>query len=361
MHSEITACQVIDRLEESKINYELLPLQNGCFAILSERGGRILGPFLEQGGRSLLWTNAAFAQPQTFKKFLASGNWNLGGERNWIAPEIQYLVKDRNNVEATVFFPEQMDPGNFTLMKIGEGRFQLSADMNLEAWNTATGEKRLHLESRIMAVEDPLRFTSSYRSLQADVAYFGYQQSITLTDLNANEIMSELWNLIQLNPGGEVLLPISSGWETTQYAGEPPGEDLARFRTHCLGLKITGSRLYKIGYKASQHFGRLAYLNSSDVDRSYLIIRNFSNNPSSYYVEEPADRPGKWGDSIHIYNDDGRWGGFGELEVHGQTIGGRTDIATSTDSLMLWFYTGPKEKLINIAYLLLGVDLQHSS
>ena len=74
-------------------------------------------------------------------------------------------------------------------------------------------------------------------------------------------------------------------------------------------------------------------------------------------MEEPADRPGRRGDAIHVYNDDGMFGGFGELECHGQTIGGETGRSSSTDQMLLWVYVGPEHKLIEIATHLLDVEL----
>jgi hypothetical protein len=153
----------------------------------------------------------------------------FGRERNWISPEIQFLVRDRTNVDGTVFFPVQMDPGKFTLSKIGEDRFQLAEDLALEAWNVAAGKKRLHLGSKIAPVEDPLRLLSSYRSLQEGVIYCGYQQSVTLSDLNKNDIMCELWNLIQLNPGGRSCSHLTR-LRDNAIRRELPGEEWVYYR-----------------------------------------------------------------------------------------------------------------------------------
>jgi len=67
--------------------------------------------------------------------------------------------------------------------------------------------------------------------------------------------MSEVWDLIQLNPGGEILLPVSPCVEYTDYY-EPIDEDFHTVNPHDVRLKITGDRRYKVRYKATHLFGR---------------------------------------------------------------------------------------------------------
>ena len=61
------------------------------------------------------------------------------------------------------------------------------------------------------------------------------------------------------------------------------------------------------------------------------------------------------GDSVHVYNDSGALGGFGELECFGQTIGGDNDRTASSDPMILWLYVGPEEQIEDISLHLLGV------
>jgi hypothetical protein len=86
-------------------------------------------------------------------------------------------------------------------------------------------------------------------------------------------------------------------------------------------------------------------------------VRSFFNNPSAPYAEEPSHSPGRRGHSIHIYNDDGNLGGFGELECNAQTIGGATGRSSSTDQVVLWLYVGSSNKVKEIALHLLGIEI----
>ena len=175
----------------------------------------------------------------------------------------------------------------------------------------------------------------------------------------ADGILSEVWNLVQLNPGGELIIPASPRVEYTDYF-EPVDAAHQTIAANHVRLRITGQQRYKVGYKAAHLTGRLAYLNRLDAGRSYLIVRNFFNNPSAGYAEEPAGRPGRNGHSVHVYNDGGGFGGFGELECTGQTIGGATGRAASMDRMVFWLYVGAHARLREIAVHLLGVDPQAS-
>jgi hypothetical protein len=355
MSHEITYRQVVARLEENDIPYGVLTLQDGVSAVVSQRGGRIFGPFLSPDSEGIFWINSAFAQPDAFIEFLESGSWNLGGDRIWIAPEIQYSVRDRSDYWGSIYWPEQVDPGTYALDQPRPDQWRLSQDITLEAFNLASGQKELHLDRLIRPVEDPLRNVSVYPDLIDGVVFAGYEQVVSLSESKTDDIVSEAWNLVQLNPGGLILIPASPYAEFTDYYA--PIGDLHTIYPDHVRLQITGNRQYKVGYKAAHTFGRMGYFNHLDGGQAYLIVRNYFNNPSAYYAEEPDHSPGRRGHSIHVYNDSGDFGGFGELECNAQTIGGETGRSSSTDQLVLWLYVGTEDKVKEIALHLLGVEI----
>ncbi len=95
MNQPIIRAQTIARLKEHGLPYGALALQNGVSILITQRGGWILGPFLSQDGESIFWMNDAFADAAAFSTLLKTGEWNLGGDRVWIAPESQYHIRDR--------------------------------------------------------------------------------------------------------------------------------------------------------------------------------------------------------------------------------------------------------------------------
>ncbi len=356
MNNKISFHQIIACLKEHDLSYGVLTLQNDVSIIISERGGRIFGPFLSPESESVFWINQAFAHPDSFKAFLNSGDWNLGGERIWIAPEIQYNVHDRTDFWNTYDLPEPVDPGQYALSQPKPNQWQLVQDITLKTYNLTAGQKGLHVEKMIHRVEDPLRHLSDYETLIDGLTFAGYEQVVSLSENESNDILTESWNLVQLNPGGQLLIPASPLIEFSDYF-EPIDDDYQTIHPNHVSLKISGNRRYKVGYKAAHVFGRLAYFNHLDDGRAYLIVRNFFNNPAAPYVEEPAGSPGRRGHSIHVYNDGGAFGGFGELECNGQTIGGVTGRSASTDQFVLWLYVGAVDKVKRLIPHLLGVEL----
>ena len=358
MGVSISINEVQARFDENNLKYKILNLTDDFSIVVTQFGGRILGPFRGEKNRSLTWLNDNFISKSHFRKFLYSGNWNIGGERIWIAPEYQYYVKDISNPANTWFCPKEIDPGNYSLFQNKRNECLLSQEIEINAYNFAQGRKKLCINRIISPVLDPLRGISPYKSLMDGVAFAGYEQTISLSEEEQDAIMSETWNLIQLPSGGKIYIPVSPKAEFSWYF-TPSDKGIHKTHSNCMELELTKGNKYKIGYKAVHITGRIGYLNTSTEGTPYLLIRNFFNNPSSSYLETPLELGELGGGhSVHIYNDDGNLGSFGELECSGQTIGGNTGRGSTTDQFVLWIYMGEFEKLHEIGKYLLGVDIR---
>ena len=342
--------ELLARLGEHEVPTVTLELAHGGALVISQRGGRLL-PFLADGS-SVLWLSPALSDAEQFAAFNRRDDWNLGGERLWIAPEIQFTIRDRRDFWGSYALPPAMDPGGWGLEALGERGCALRQELELEAFNLASGVKRLAVERRIRAVPDPLQGERGGGSAFDEVAYHGYEHDVMLRDLAPNDIGAQAWNLIQLEPGGVVLLPTILPAQQRDYF-EPVGAQ-QRLEPDLVELLITGRHRYKVGYRATNHLGRIAYARLLEPSRACLIVRSFFNDPSSRYLEEPADRPGEHGDSIHVYNDDGNSGGFGEIECYGRALGAPGGRTTSADTTVLWIYAGPLAAIVEVARQLLG-------
>ena len=357
MNYQITFAHAVKLLDAINEPYAVIPLQNDICIILMQHGGRVLGPFLAEQAESIYWLSAAWESADTFSAFLESGEWNVGGERVWIAPEVQYVVQDRAQFMESMVLPTAMDPGDYALSHPAENQWRVRQQAVLQAFNLASGSKALDVDVTVRPMPDPLRAVAAYDTLLDGVRYAGYEQAITLTEHQTDAIMSESWNLIQLNPGGQLFIPCAPEAQITDYErGDVPAE-ARTVRDGHVRISITGQSVFKVGFKAAHVMGRSAYLNMLTDGTPYLLVRAFTNNPSSVYIEEPESQIGNNGHSVHIYNDSGDIGGFGELECNGQTIGGNTGLSSATDHFQLWLYVGAVEKLHAIASHLLGVDI----
>ena len=109
-----------------------------------------------------------------------AGDWNIGGERLWIALEIQYSVRNRSDFWRTIFWPNRSIRG-ITYLSSRRRAAAPSQDMTLEAFNVASGQKELQLEPLIRRAENPLRYLSSYDDVIDGMTFAGYEQVVTLT------------------------------------------------------------------------------------------------------------------------------------------------------------------------------------
>ncbi len=352
---DLTLDAIKRRLEANRLAYGELDLHGEAKLLVLARGGRIVGPFLTPASDTLLWVADVLADSDALGQFVRGGQWMIGGERVWVAPEIQFNVRDRHNFWGTLAVPPQMDPGDFQLDTHGDG-WRLRQIMALPVYNLAHGVKELALERLIHPVANPLANVHDSATLLDGVTYAGYEQVVTLSQMKPDDILCQSWNVVPVWPGGRLIIPCTPAAEVNDYFEPVDDQCLAR-HDHYLAFHLTGARRFKVGVKAAQTFGRLGYFHRLDSGDAYLLVRNFFNNPSSPYADEPPHAPGAAGDSIHVYNDGGGFGGFGEMECQGQAIGGRTGRFTSTDQQVLWAYAGPADKVARIAWYLLGVNL----
>ena len=226
--------------------YHLLHLQDAASALVTQRGARVLGLFPAPDADNLLWTNKACTDASSWRSFTAAGGWNLGGERCWIAPEIQYNVRDRSDFFATLAVPTAVDPGQYDLSVSGDS-VRLEQTISLTAYNLAVGEKHLHVIRTIRPAANPLAL-----SAMDDLAYAGYEQTASLVELNDTPILSAIWNLVQLKAGGRLIIPCFGAVQSDVYFGSAPDE--ARASTDgSVRIDITGERQFKVGYRRCQH------------------------------------------------------------------------------------------------------------
>jgi len=355
METRITYRQVIDRLQESHLTHTTLSLPGGARIVITERGGRILGPFLTVDGTSMMWLSESFAAAEAFQAFLDAEDWNLGGERVRVGPELQYSVPDRSRFWETYTLSAEDDPGRYVLSAAGTGgAWRLSKDMVLDVY-PSRGRKRLHMDRLISEAADPLRELVVYRELMDGVVYAGYDHRITLEEPESDGIVSHAWDLVQINVGGVLVIPVLPPIEYSDYY--EPLEAGTQVRTqHHLCLKITADRKFKRGFKAPHILGRVGYFNQLGPDQACLLVRTFYSNPSSSYLDEPYRSPGCRGDSLQVYQDDGALGAFAEIECIGETVGGNMGRSTTTDAMLLWCYMGAPAKVGRIAKHLIGLD-----
>jgi hypothetical protein len=127
-----------------------------------------------------------------------------------------------------------------------------------------------------------------------------------------------------------------------------------------LRFLIDGRRRIKMGLRAQWTTGRMACYRSITDGRAILIVRIFNPQPGEPYADVPrsADittRTG--GDCLQAYNDDGTFGGFGEMEHHDPAVIVGSGPTQRGGGFVTHVFTGPDRAVRAAGEALLGVEV----
>ena len=330
-----------------------LQLGDGMHVLITQYGGRVLGPFFADDEECMLWLSPAFGCADELTESIARKEWNIGGDRIWIAPELHYNVHDRKRFHETYDLQADLDPGRYLIVDSGKSCCTLAQDMHLKIYNLPQRDKYLRLERTIVPVADPLRDVSVRDAFTSRLRFAGYAQEVALSDYSPDELLSQTWNITQVPSGGVVMAPTSPALEYADYWQPIDREHLTVSQNH-IQVLTTGDSMFKLELKAAHHYGRSGYFRKMRDGRAWLMIKLFFNDPSEPYVVEAPHLPGIRGYSFDIYKDDGKLGDFTELECHGRPIGGSTGRTRSMDRFVNWFYVGEEGTVKSAAEHLLG-------
>ena len=236
----------------------------GCRVLISERGARVLGLFLDSKP-NLLWVN-----PKV-EKIFSEGGWNLGGLRLWISPERNFFYKKPETFDEW-FCPEGIDPGDYRL--------------------TRADSKAVFLEGRISAYDHILEAQLNgyaYREIRLLESDKGYLR-LRIREGIIGEYPARVnpWVLAQVPMSyagaGTVIIPTKKNAEPIHYFGEIPKDRLRVLANH-ISFKIDGEYVSKLGVKPEDlrepGLGAIAYLFRIDKRTWASLILKSQNIPLS--------------------------------------------------------------------------------
>ena len=270
--------------------------------------GRVLQAEIE--GERAFWNNPSDAR-----------GWNVGGDRLWVAPEVHWYWKTLEKVDfARYEVPEAVDPGNWTVTRTDKNYCRISQQVFL---------RNHHMDSHVKCT-----LARSFTLLAPAAGPFFTKQIAWQTD---NELWIQngtpgqkvgLWSLLQVPSGGTLSVRSPGDVPFRNYLSPIP-HGLWRKRGDVLHVDITGSQQYKIGIAPNSVTGTMAY--ARKAPGGYLVIyRKFFPQPWRPYADVPMNDLKGNGDAIQIYNDDGSFGGFGEMECHSPAI----QVGAGNDHIM---------------------------
>lgn len=315
--------------------------------LVTERGARVLGIFFEDLGENLLWTPGAMADVDSARQYVQAGEWNLGGDRCWIAPELELHFKDPKNPSHDNYaVPTAIDNGRYGIRT--ESATGVVLHNAGEATNLLSGKPfGFEINRRICLCRPPMNTEG--------VHYVGYELASDLTIRAADrpDVQYGLWQLMQIPPGGQIYIPVRGQPEMLDYfqtnvAGHCTSQDGA------IVFPVTGQAQHKLGLRAADVSGLMGYYRPVN-GQATLIVRQAAVFSGGQYADYPASDPKRRDIALQFYNDGGDIGGFGEMEYH-STAAMVANFFHTRDISRTWCFAGPADKVQAIARDLLGVQ-----
>ena len=328
---------------------------DGTNVLLLPYGGRVLGLFSPKGGENFYWTHTALENPKTAKEFYSSDVWqNSGGDRTWLAPEIDFFFPDFPDLVA-YHQQRQMDPGNYQVLKTGN-RVALVNQFKIMPARSQR-EVELKITKGIGAAPNPLRYEKGLKYI-GDLDYAGYTLYASMEILSgAEDSTIGMWNLVQMPHGGDLLIPTYSKSQPIVYFGTKGkiGPEDMIVSDHLIRYKMRQEGEHKVGVRAIATTGRVGYV-YQEGNQWVLTIRNFVVNPSGQYIDVPREAHDDLGYLAQACNVNSGLGSFSELEYHAPAIGKGTGMTRYEDSAQTWAYRGPQQAIREATHLLLSPD-----
>lgn len=323
--------------------------------MLLNHGARLLACRLPDAQGNLFWHNPALLDSHTAAATLNAAGGSIGGDRLWLAPEIAYMWTDlaaaRVDVSRSAVLEPGMDPADWRVHDEDADRVHLTAEMRLLDHRF---KRAIELEvSREFAVID----RPSGLPDGIVCASFAIHNEARLVGGDDGAVAGT-WDLLQLPATGTLICPTVTPVELPRRYYDPFGEKHVTSDGKSVRFLIDGKRRIKMGLLAEHVTGRMGYYRRHDAATASLVVRIFLPQPGEAYVDLPRDSEDVFGgDAIQAYNDDGRFGGFGEMEYHDPALIVGQGVKQRSGSCVTHVLFGRDQAVRQAGEALLGVGM----
>ena len=332
----------------------LLAFPDGTRLLVLPFGGRLLGLFPPGSDENFLWTNPALATPESAAAWLRREGWpNPGGDRTWLAPEIDLFIGDLARPMESYVVPPALDPGCWTVVP-GAGA-ELCLTNSAHAWLQRSRRKiGVDVSRSIRPATNPLRDTPlAHRGLQ----YAGYTliTTLELEPVADAGIRLGIWNLLQLPSPGTMLIPTRAPARPHVVFGALAADELTVTPSLVRWNMAPPGGDAKIRLKPQPLTGLVGYRRASDTPGMQdLVVRFFSVGNERDYVDALWESPHEAGWAFQACCVRSGAECFNELEYHAPAVAARSGEAVIRDESRVWSFRGPKEAVAMAARQLLG-------
>jgi hypothetical protein len=226
-----------------------------------------------------------------------STDWNIGGDRLWLGPERDWFwVGDDPDDLTKHIVPPEIDPGKWHTVHIGPRRAEFKANPVLRHRRTRA-RTRVHVRREIFL-----------RHADATRAIYDVRTSLEV-QWPGQEVSA--WTVLQVPTGGVLEFSLAGPFGYRDYLRPVDSARFATSEDH-VSIRLTGQTMDKFGVRPDVFAGRLRY-----VSDALIIERQVDVQPRRRYCDHPlgADPAGQ-GDALQVFEDDGHYGGYAEIEHH---------------------------------------------
>lgn len=347
---------LVELIESTGRQAVRLKLSGDAEAVVLPHGGRLLGLYAGDSCSNFLWNNRALQSRALALALFGSGAWpNPGGDRTWLAPELELFIGDPGRVFETYAVPVALDPGHWSVVSAGDEGVQLTQATTLRLKHRRR-DVGLVMGKWFRPAANPLAGTA----LGGRVQYAGYSQvtSLELEPGEAPYVRLGIWNLLQLPQPGTM-------WISTRSLAEPrvvfgrvaAGELTAEPERVCWQMGAPGEDT-KISIQAAVLKGRAGHVRATDVPGTWeLVVREFAVDPDGDYVDTLWCPPFEAGWAFQACCVRSGADCFNELEYHVPAPMTKAGSNVSRDESRVWAFRGGAESMAEVARVLLGCDI----
>ena len=329
---------------------------DGTRLLVRPASGRVLGLYPPGSEDNFYWINPALASDVLSDEFFDQPGWiNPGGDRTWLAPEIELFIEDLDRPWETYAVQRALDPGFWRGASSSESGLTLTNDTRVRLYRSRL-EIGARLSKNYSSAENPLQGTPL---ANAGLEFAGYTQITTLEQESVPGCATRLgiWNLLQLPSPGVMLVPTCSAVQPRLVFGTlSNGECQTEARMVRWEMETHGANT-KIALKPQSLTGRAGYFREHASDGTAdLVVREFDVDPDGDYVDglwAPPHEAG-WAFQACCVREGGEQ--FNELEYHAAAPNGAA--GHHRDESTVWAFRGPAKAIAEASTILLGASIR---